>query len=120
MTKTFSTLHVLVALLILAFACYGQDPPKPQPVGKEHRETLLKGILKVQAAQLQFFRTRDQAQAAVAQSENESKQANEALNALLEQARKADKVAADCNPNIDLTWSCPAKPPEAKEGPPKK
>ncbi len=106
--------YALLALLAFAFAVNAQDQPKPTPINKEHREAVLQNIAKVQAAQLQFFRTREQAQSAIAQAEAQAKSASEELDAVLAKARKADNVAETCNPNIDLTWSCPAAVSPAK------
>lgn len=107
MQHTSQTITILFAFLIFCFALSAADP---QPVGKESRDPILKSILKAQATRLNYFQTRDQATDAMQKAEKEAQAAQESLNSVLAEARKADKVGPDCNPTIELTWSCPAKP----------
>lgn len=115
MKLPFSIPIVLIAAMLFALSVQAADPVS-KPIHKDHREAVLQNIAKVQAAQLQFFRTREQAQSAITQAEAQAKAANETLEEILAKARKADNVAATCNPNIDLTWACPAEPPAKPPG----
>lgn len=114
MNKTFSPIYVFVALLLFVVALYAEDS-KPKAIGKQHREEVLKAIAKAQAAQLQFFRTRDQATSALQAAERSAQDSQKSLDAALVEARKADNVSEACQPTIDLAWDCPKEEKGKKE-----
>ena len=108
MMTTFKPIYVLAAILFLASISIGQEKKNPQiPVNKDKRESVLTAILKTQASQLNYLRTRDQAQTALNQAEADSKKVADELQSLLSEVRKLDKVSESCNPTIELVWDCP-------------
>lgn len=103
-------------LAALAFA-FGQAPapssssPAPKAITEKKRDQIATLIIRLQSTRINMARMQQEYAAA----EKAAADIQQQLEGEIAEARKIDGVAAECVPDLERNWSCPA----AKEQPKK-
>lgn len=86
----------------------------PKPLTAEQQKAYLKAQAAAYAAELDYHRIKEQADAVVAQKREAAAKEAQAFATFVERLRKDAGAEAACQIDREAAWTCPKKEPEKK------